>query len=190
MKRGKISSRRVTWSVTLLWVTAGTFRSLPMTTAFLQDSRTSKPLKRNPCDDGPSGRSIASDPLKLLPNQESNGPMTSGDNTQASSFESTSSTRINMVGPLLEEEQRGILGESARFSSPCNEGHIARCQSSLAHGILCPETVARMETVGASNRAVGAFLDRYHKHGPMSCMELLSDPEILSHLTSAMRGLP
>lgn len=59
-----------------------------------------------------------------------------------------------------------------------------------AHGLLCPETVQRMErSVGRNNRVVARFLDRYNRHGPMSCVDLLSDPEVLPHLTSAMRDL-
>lgn len=90
-----------------------------------------------------------------------------------------------MVGPLMDGENGRLMGE-ARSDAP------RICRQSLPHGILCPETVGKMETAthgGRNNRAVKAFLDRYHKQGPMSCMELLSDPEILPHLTTAMRHL-
>jgi hypothetical protein len=61
-----------------------------------------------------------------------------------------------------------------------------------AHGILCPHTVARMEkntNGGRDEEAVKQFLDRYHHCGPMSCIDMLSDPEVLPHLTKAMRDL-
>ena len=88
----------------------------------------------------------------------------------------------NMVGPILDDEENGLLIETIS---------IEKRHTSLAHGIMCPDTIAKMEraTHGGNNRAVKAFLDRYHRHGPMSCMKLLSDPEILPHLTSTMRDL-
>ncbi len=92
-----------------------------------------------------------------------------------------------MVGPLSKDEDSVLVGESVK-SSPGG----ARGMPGMAHGVLCPETVSKMELAtqgGRSNRAVKAFLDRYHKCGPMSCMELLSDPEILHHLTTTMRDL-
>lgn len=61
-----------------------------------------------------------------------------------------------------------------------------------AHGMLSPETVARMDentANGKSNPAVVDFLRRYRKKGPMSCLEMLSDPDILPHLTQAMRDI-
>ena len=61
-----------------------------------------------------------------------------------------------------------------------------------AHGILSPETVSRMEYVtrgGSDNVAVSTFLKTYRKHGPMSCLGMLSDPNILPHLTQAMRDI-
>eukprot|EP00339_Tiarina_fusa_P028738 CAMPEP_0117008090 /NCGR_PEP_ID=MMETSP0472-20121206/7732_1 /TAXON_ID=693140 ORGANISM="Tiarina fusus, Strain LIS" /NCGR_SAMPLE_ID=MMETSP0472 /ASSEMBLY_ACC=CAM_ASM_000603 /LENGTH=128 /DNA_ID=CAMNT_0004710035 /DNA_START=70 /DNA_END=456 /DNA_ORIENTATION=+ len=59
-----------------------------------------------------------------------------------------------------------------------------------AHGLLCPETVQRMaRTAGPNDKVVARFLDRYHRYGPMSCIELLSDPDVLPHLTSALRSI-
>jgi len=61
-----------------------------------------------------------------------------------------------------------------------------------AHGILSPETVSRMDLVtqgGSENVAVSTFLKTYRKHGPMSCLGMLSDPNILPHLTQAMRDI-
>eukprot|EP00534_Pseudo-nitzschia_fraudulenta_P000499 CAMPEP_0201127804 /NCGR_PEP_ID=MMETSP0850-20130426/31582_1 /ASSEMBLY_ACC=CAM_ASM_000622 /TAXON_ID=183588 /ORGANISM="Pseudo-nitzschia fraudulenta, Strain WWA7" /LENGTH=170 /DNA_ID=CAMNT_0047396769 /DNA_START=119 /DNA_END=631 /DNA_ORIENTATION=- len=61
-----------------------------------------------------------------------------------------------------------------------------------AHGMLSPEIVARMDENilnGRSNPAVDEFLRTYRRKGPMSCLEMLSDPEILPHLTQAMRDI-
>lgn len=64
--------------------------------------------------------------------------------------------------------------------------------SGVAHGLLSPEIVARMDeqTVGGhSSKAVQHFLQTYRKQGPMSCLEMLSDPDVLPHLTAAMRDV-
>jgi len=61
-----------------------------------------------------------------------------------------------------------------------------------AHGLLSPETVMRMElTTSRGNRAeaVDYFLETYRKEGPMACLPLLSDQEVLPHLTQAMRDI-
>jgi hypothetical protein len=61
-----------------------------------------------------------------------------------------------------------------------------------AHGILSPETVSRMDHAtrgGMDNDAVSTFLKTYRKNGPMSCLGMLSDPDILPHLTQAMRDI-
>lgn len=62
-----------------------------------------------------------------------------------------------------------------------------------AHGILSPETVMRVEEMvefeGHSSEAVDRFLKQYRRHGPLSCLSMLSDPEVLPHLTKAMRDV-
>merc|ERR1711907_188068 len=62
-----------------------------------------------------------------------------------------------------------------------------------AHGMLSPEMVERMDeniaNSGSSNPAVENFLRTYRLKGPMSCLEMLSDPEVLPHLTRAMRDI-
>lgn len=61
-----------------------------------------------------------------------------------------------------------------------------------AHGILSPETVLRMEElVDKEDRseALNQFLERYRRKGPMSCLPMLSDPDVLPHLTNAMRDV-
>ena len=61
-----------------------------------------------------------------------------------------------------------------------------------AHGLLSPETVMRLEELtrkGHDSDALRNFLDQYHRKGPLSCLTLLSDPEVLPHLTSALRDV-
>jgi len=63
-----------------------------------------------------------------------------------------------------------------------------------AHGLLSPETVMRMEEMvemngHTSSAAVKQFLTRYRRNGPMSCLSMLSDPQVLPHLTKAMRDI-
>jgi len=97
----------------------------------------------------------------------------------------SSDTRVhNTIGPFDDEE------------CSLEDSVLADCDTlpefKTAHGILCPDTVARMDRNthgGRNNKAVKAFLDRYRHCGPLSCVELLSDPEILPHLTKAMRDL-
>mmetsp|Transcript_9519 Transcript_9519/g.23704 ORF Transcript_9519/g.23704 Transcript_9519/m.23704 type:complete len:186 (-) Transcript_9519:2407-2964(-) len=170
----------------VFWISTGSL--LCISSVFLQDSRITKPLQGNPCERKSFGKNISKSPLHLLlPKHEENEPTSeSVERDKANCFGSIS-TRIYMVGPISKEEECGLVGESV-MSSPGS----AIGMPSLAHGILCPETVNKMEMAtqgGRSNRAVKAFLDRYHKYGPMSCMELLSDPEILHHLTTTMRDL-
>lgn len=92
-----------------------------------------------------------------------------------------------MAGPVLDDEDSVLDSMQMQCFGKHGGGGCG-----LAHGILCPETVSKMDELtrgGRSNRAVKAFLDRYRRYGPMSCMELLSDPEILPHLTTTMRHL-
>eukprot|EP00531_Pseudo-nitzschia_arenysensis_P019890 CAMPEP_0116156958 /NCGR_PEP_ID=MMETSP0329-20121206/23097_1 /TAXON_ID=697910 /ORGANISM="Pseudo-nitzschia arenysensis, Strain B593" /LENGTH=133 /DNA_ID=CAMNT_0003654051 /DNA_START=523 /DNA_END=924 /DNA_ORIENTATION=+ len=130
---------------------------------------------------------ISKSQIRLLPKREENELTTEPTERNNANCFGSISTRIYMVGPLSKDEDCGLVGESV-MSSPGG----ARGMPGMAHGVLCPETVSKMELAtrgGRSNRAVKAFLDRYHKCGPMSCMELLSDPEILHHLTNTMRDL-
>ena len=128
------------------------------------------------------GRKFGRTALLLLPkHQESDAKDPNIEREKTSSFGSMS-TRICMVGPISSDEEFGLVGESPS-ASPV---------SPVAHGLLCPETIHKMEEAmarGRGNPAIKGFLDRYHRLGPMSCMELLSDPEILPHLTNTMRDL-
>mmetsp|Transcript_1364 Transcript_1364/g.1951 ORF Transcript_1364/g.1951 Transcript_1364/m.1951 type:complete len:204 (-) Transcript_1364:316-927(-) len=61
-----------------------------------------------------------------------------------------------------------------------------------AHGLLSPETVMRMDSMtrnGMRNEAIEYFLLTYREKGPFACVPLLSDPNLLPHLTEAMRDI-
>lgn len=61
-----------------------------------------------------------------------------------------------------------------------------------AHGLLSPEIVMRLEDHSSEGRrsdALNIFLETYRQNGPLSCLPMLSDPEILPHLTQAMRDI-
>lgn len=85
-----------------------------------------------------------------------------------------------------------------RYNTELSNSVLADCDTlpsfPTAHGLLSPETVMRMEEMvemegGHSSAAVGQFLRRYRRNGPMSCLSMLSDPDVLPHLTKAMRDV-
>jgi hypothetical protein len=61
-----------------------------------------------------------------------------------------------------------------------------------AHGLLSPETVMRLDrhySESSSPSQLATFLQTYKQHGPLSCIPFLSDPDVLPHLTLALRHL-
>jgi len=59
-----------------------------------------------------------------------------------------------------------------------------------ANGLLSPQTVERLDGISdGSSVAVQYFLHTYRKFGPMACLPILSDPEVLPELTKAMREI-
>ena len=84
-----------------------------------------------------------------------------------------------------------------RYNTELSNSVLAECNTlprfQTAHGLLSPETVMRMEEMveldGHSSVAVNQFLTRYRRSGPMSCLSMLSDPDVLPHLTKAMRDV-
>ena len=98
----------------------------------------------------------------------------------------TAQKMLKTFGPEQERRIRTKLSQSV----------LASCDTlpsfPTAHGILSPETVSRMNEMssgGYGNEAVSMFLDSYRRNGPMSCLEMLSDPNVLRHLTKAMRDI-
>lgn len=98
-------------------------------------------------------------------------------------------TAQNMLKTVVSEQERGNNWK-------LSHSVLASCdtlpQFPTAHGILSPETVSRMDELtagGNGNEAVATFLENYRRNGPMSCLPMLSDPEVLPHLTNAMREI-
>jgi len=60
-----------------------------------------------------------------------------------------------------------------------------------AQGLLSPQTVLRLESritkCGISSPGLRYFLKTYHTHGPMACLPILSNPDVLLELTRVMR---
>jgi len=107
-----------------------------------------------------------------------------------------SSSQDGIIGKKSSEPQQTGLAQAAiNIDAGLTERRRKLPPTPLphaAHGMLSPEIVARMDENiinGRSNPAVDEFLRTYHRKGPMSCLEMLSDPEILPHLTQAMRDI-
>ena len=105
------------------------------------------------------------------------------------------SSPTTQTPPMVAQSMAGTeleTGSSMRLSRSV----LASCNTlpsfQTAHGILSPETVLRMDEMtggGHGNPTVTKFLSTYRRKGPMSCLEMLSDPEVLPHLTKAMRDV-
>jgi hypothetical protein len=70
---------------------------------------------------------------------------------------------------------------------------LANCDTlpgaSTAHGLLSPEVVMRIADNHDldENGALFRFLKTYKSRGPMACLSMLGDPNVLPELTRAMR---
>lgn len=82
---------------------------------------------------------------------------------------------------------------SRRNNVKLSHSVLASCDTlpsfKTAHGLLSPETVVQLEEMEYRNEALNLFLRTYRKQGPLSCVPLLSDPDVLPHLTRAMREI-
>ena len=112
-----------------------------------------------------------------------------------------SSKSTSKKQPLVSQKMLKTVGvDQQRKSQMKLSGSVHSSASSdtlpqfkMANGLLSPETVFRMDemTCGGSvgSEAVSNFLDTCRRHGPMSCLPMLSDPDVLPHLTAAMRDI-
>lgn len=109
-----------------------------------------------------------------------------------------SSSTTSQTPPITAQKMLKTIGadqeRGARWK--LSNSVLASCDTlpsfPTAHGLLSPETVSRMDenTQGSHrNEAVAQFLETYRRNGPMSCLSMLSDPEVLPHLTDAMRDI-
>lgn len=104
----------------------------------------------------------------------------------AQAFYSSYTTNRNPVKPRNHKNHGGGLSNSVLSSSDTLPSFPT------AHGLLSPETVIRMEIMTSSttrDEAVEYFLRTYRKDGPMACLHMLSDPNVLPRLTEAMRDI-
>eukprot|EP00429_Kryptoperidinium_foliaceum_P066263 CAMPEP_0176067502 /NCGR_PEP_ID=MMETSP0120_2-20121206/33694_1 /TAXON_ID=160619 /ORGANISM="Kryptoperidinium foliaceum, Strain CCMP 1326" /LENGTH=117 /DNA_ID=CAMNT_0017401121 /DNA_START=193 /DNA_END=546 /DNA_ORIENTATION=+ len=111
----------------------------------------------------------------------------------------STSSSSSSTQPMIAQKMLKSIGneqEKKRPKTQLSHSVLASCDTlpcfSTAHGILSPETVSRMDEMtqgGLHNQAVSNFLSTYRKQGPMSCLPMLSDPEILPHLTKALRDM-
>jgi hypothetical protein len=98
---------------------------------------------------------------------------------------------------MLRNPGNPRVRETSRKSpSKLSNSVLASCDTlpsfPTAHGLLSPETVMRIEDLtnrGHGSEALVNFLVQYRQNGPLSCVSMLSDPEILPHLTKAMRDI-
>lgn len=101
------------------------------------------------------------------------------------------------IGPTIREKTRKQENKHRRYKTELSNSVLHECNTlpafPTAHGMLSPETVMRMEEMveldGHSSDAVDQFLKQYRREGPMSCLSMLSDPEVLPHLARAMRDV-
>lgn len=101
-----------------------------------------------------------------------------------------SSTKQQMLkNPGYTSRVKNTRQSSVKLSNSV----LASCDTlpsfKTAHGLLSPETVMRLEEMDYRNEALNMFLRTYRKQGPLSCVPLLSDPDVLPHLTRAMREI-
>ncbi|KAL3943924.1 MAG: hypothetical protein SGBAC_002001 [Bacillariaceae sp.] len=89
------------------------------------------------------------------------------------------------------QKANGEVTKSSIDGSHYPTSHRSQDSSStglrMAHGAICPETIAIFEK--DPNPAIRRFVETYHKRGPLACEDLLSDPDVLPHLTRAMRDI-
>jgi hypothetical protein len=106
------------------------------------------------------------------------------------------STTTSQTAPMIAQKMLKTVGGERGNGWKLSHSVLASCDTlpsfPTARGILSPETVSKMDDMtegGYGNEAVASFLKTYRQHGPMSCLEMLSDPAILPHLTKAMRDI-
>lgn len=90
---------------------------------------------------------------------------------------------------------RKSSGRSSSALPAMSQSVLADCDTipsfSTAHGLLSPEVVMRIADTNdlEYNGALHKFLKTYKSRGPMACLSMLSDPDVLPELTRAMRDV-
>ena len=138
-----------------------------------------------------AGRRKPSVVVQPLPNNEVQQPV------QQREQSLTTHNMLREGGLFQYQDPRSTSGRkrtiSFSHSVVRNRDGMSSWGGPVAQGLLSPSTVARLEefTRLRQNRspALDSFLDSYYTKGPMSCVSMLSDPDVLPHLTSAMRDI-
>jgi hypothetical protein len=104
--------------------------------------------------------------------------------------------RKSPTSPTSPEYRQDNDQQPRQGTTKLSQSVLARCDTlpsfPTAHGLLSPETVMLMETrTSRTQRSseLSRFLTTYRRHGPMSCLPMLSDPSVLPHLTEALRDI-
>ena len=117
--------------------------------------------------------------------------------SQPQSPVAVSISRTMLKNPGNNYQAKNPVQQQSRSSkTKLSNSVLASCDTlpsfRTAHGLLSPETVMRLEEMRSSrknNQALATFLSTYRQHGPLSCVPMLSDPDVLPHLTLAMRDI-
>jgi hypothetical protein len=128
---------------------------------------------------------------KAFGSRQRNQPSVTHQPTSVEAPKSSTSQKMlpNKSGNPLVKNTRKVRESKSKLSHSV----LASCDTlpsfPTAHGLLSPETVMRLEEMKNGSKEVQRFLSTYRSHGPLSCVSMLSDPEILPHLTRAMREI-
>ena len=94
---------------------------------------------------------------------------------------------------LKNPAHTGRLKTTRRPDMKLSGSVLASCDTlpsfKTSHGLLSPETVMQLEDMDYRNDAITLFLRTYRQQGPLACQQLLSDPDVLPHLTKALRDI-
>jgi hypothetical protein len=93
-----------------------------------------------------------------------------------------------------QRKQRRAVRQETKLPA-MSQSVLANCDTlpgmSTAHGLLSPEVVMRIADHHDLDQdgALFRFLKTYKSRGPMACLPMLGDPEVLPELTRAMRDI-
>jgi len=95
---------------------------------------------------------------------------------------------------VSQRKRRGTVRSETRLPA-MSQSVLATCDTlpgiSTAHGLLSPEVVMRIADNHDLDQdgALFRFLKTYKSRGPMACLPMLGDPNVLPELTKAMRDI-
>lgn len=95
----------------------------------------------------------------------------------------------------LQSQRKGRTVRRETKLPAMSQSVLATCDTlpgmSTAHGLLSPEVVMRIADHNDLDQdgALFQFLKTYKSRGPMACLPLLGDPDVLPELTKAMRDI-